>query len=358
MNTLTHLAKHSLQLCKIYIEGAEYEVLLDMIKSDIFPSIVCVEFHAIPHYDKNKMIELLLAHYDLVDIYNTDYTFLKKTGTNRTNQEYFHEFFLDLFPKDPVRTEYEAYLLLKDNPIESEHYVAIPWAFLINSKQLDRVPNIHVPGGFTVCQHIYYEKIIPILEKMGIDTLFTPHAQLHKKISNKIKIMPLAHFAVNGIPPSSSKNIFYSFVGTNTHWTRKEIFTMKHPKEAVILQRKNWHWWGKNQEQEKVEYQDILARSRFSLCPRGTGPSTIRFWESLQAGAIPVVIADDFVLPDGFNWKEAIIQIPEKNTKSLNDVLQKISPEQEKRMRVNCLRAFHLFSGENFISNIRLYYKK
>jgi FkbM family methyltransferase len=44
-------------------------------------------------------------------------------------------------------------------------------------------------------------------------------------------------------------------------------------------------------------YNEVLSDSVFSLCPEGAGPNTLRLWESLAVGAIPVVIADTWRPP-------------------------------------------------------------
>ncbi len=266
-----------------------------------------------------------------------------------------YEFHIDLFTKDKIETEYTAYKLLKEDPLpDSINYLAIPWAVLINTKQLEKVPKIKINGGFTICQHIHYEKIIPLLKKIGIDVLFTPH--VNKKYDG-VTVLPFPHLAVNGIMPNSNKNLWYSFIGYNTHWTRKFIFDNYSSKNNnIIIERKQWHFNGKNQKEEQEEYQDVLARSRFSLCPRGTGASTLRFWESLQAGAIPVIIADDMQLPTNFDWNLCTLQIPEKNINQLEQFLSKISQERENAMRKQCLEAYALFSGNNFVKIVRNYY--
>src|SRR5437763_1885888 len=82
---------------------------------------------------------------------------------------------------------------------------------------------------------------------------------------------------------------------------------------------------------------------KYYLCPRGVGPNTIRFWESLQAGAIPVLISDNMALPKGFNWDNCIIRIREKDILSINSILVSISPKKEEEMRENCLIAYELF---------------
>lgn len=93
------------------------------------------------------------------------------------------------------------------------------------------------------------------------------------------------------------------------------------------------------------------------MCPRGTGASTLRFWESLEAGAIPVLFADEMQLPPGFDWDTCVIRIKEKNVAHVEKVLRSISKEKEEEMHRACLQAYDLFSGDNFVKVIRDYYR-
>jgi hypothetical protein len=280
-----------------------------------------------------------------------------------------HEFFTEEFATDNVGTEHLAYQLLKKDPLHaSVSYVAIPWAVLINKKQLDRVEklNLKVANGFAICQHIKYEDIIPLLKKMGVKTLFTPHA-IREKVYDGVEVVAFPHLAANGIEGAINKDVWYSFIGcSNTHPVRKVLFGMQHPVNTIIIERKLWHWANAfkpgstsvdQQQAEALEYQEALARSRFSLCPRGTGASTIRFWESLQAGAIPVLFADAMTLPEGFDWDSCVIKIAEKEVKNLGKILSTISLEREAEMRIQCVKAYELFSEENFVRCIRLHFE-
>ncbi len=260
-------------------------------------------------------------------------------------------------------TDYKAYLIFKEHPIKKKvNYLTIPWRMLIKRKQLYRIPNIHIDGGFTICMHPFYERILPIIKRIGIDTVFAPHARKNQTYEG-IKILPFPIYPINGIGPAPQKDILYSFVGSNCHpyvQVRTQLFQMPTLKNCVIKERDIWHYLitGEQRKKEKEEYQDILARSRYSICPRGTGPSSIRFWESLQAGAIPVVIADDLWLPEGINWDECIVRIAEKDVHTINEVIQSIPYEQELIMRENCLKAAEFFAGNNFVSNVRSYYEE
>jgi hypothetical protein len=268
----------------------------------------------------------------------------------------------EFFTQDAVSTELTAYQLISNHPLKNNiNYVAFPWAVLINKNLLHTVPEINVENGYTVCQHIRYEKIIPILKKMGVKVLFTPHVD---KDYDGITVLPFPHLAINGINPSNiTKDICASFVGAEyTHHTRAQIFKLfAHDPRFVLLNRGNtWHFNLKPQllDYYTQEYQDILVRSRFALCPRGTGASTIRFWESLQAGAVPVLIADAMRLPDSFDWDKCIIKIKESDLNTIPTILDSISPEQELNMRSQCLIAYHKFANANFISPIINYYQK
>ena len=81
----------------------------------------------------------------------------------------------------------------------------------------------------------------------------------------------------------------------------------------------------------------VLLRSKFSLCPSGSGPNSIRLWESLALGSIPVLLADTLELPNHKLWDNAIVTILEKDIDNLVSILDNITLEKQKEMRKNCL---------------------
>lgn len=281
------------------------------------------------------------------------------------------EYRIDLFKKDYVTTEYLTYQLLKKYPLKKKvNYLAVPWARIINLRELektfDHFSGFKLKEGFTVCQHIKYKRVLPLLDKIGINILFTPHAK-QNEMYNRVKVLPFPHHAINGTPPAQEKDILYSFIGYINHPIREQLLTMPILESCIIKGREFWHFspdtlhpknlTKEEQAEQKKEYQDILARSRFSLCPRGTGSSTLRFWESLQAGSIPVLISDEMTLPREVNWKTCIIIILEKDILKLNDILQGISKRIEKKMHAKCLKAYTLFSGKNLVRTIKRHYR-
>lgn len=57
-------------------------------------------------------------------------------------------------------------------------------------------------------------------------------------------------------------------------------------KYEVAFKNKSWVTWRKVQRQEFFEY---LKKSKFVLCPRGNALDTFRFYDTIYAGAIPIV---------------------------------------------------------------------
>lgn len=284
----------------------------------------------------------------------------------------------DMFPLTAVPTEAMSRELLASDPIAHVNYAAVPWCELLKAKNVRAAKAIHVDGGFTICQHIDYQDIIPYCQEIGVDTIFTPHADGVGKPSwrdrlrqglrrltawrrgnhspaKPIRVLPFPHVAVNGIEPADRKDLLYSFIGCRTHASRDAIFDMPTRGDAFVECREQWHFYGDeaDRERDKRQYQEVLARSRYSLCPRGTGPSTIRFWESLQAGAIPVLFADAMQLPAGFDWDRCVIRIAESDVASSVVQIEQISSQQEAAMRAACLEAYEVFSGENLVRCIR-----
>lgn len=274
----------------------------------------------------------------------------------------FHEFYIDRFLEDRVLTEYTAYQTLKNEHSNLNiNYVAIPWAVLINKQQTHLVENVKVENGWTVCQHDYYEDFIPLMKKIGIKVLFTQNVN---NTYDGITVLPFPDIATNGIDPALTKDIYCSFVGSE--WTnpiRKKMFDLLQDKSGFTMIKRTgtWHFLNNNKdevEREKKEFQDILSRSKFSLCPRGVGANTFRFWESLQAGAIPILISDNLNLPDGVDWANTIVHINESEISSIPHTLKQINSSKEATMKTNCLKAFKQFSGKNFVSPIINHYIK
>ena len=83
-------------------------------------------------------------------------------------------------------------------------------------------------------------------------------------------------------------------------------------------------------------YNQLLSDSVFSLCPEGAGPNTLRLWESLAVGAIPVVIVEDWVWPSipgaGLRREDAVIKVRRDELAGLFARLRRMRVEEPERL--------------------------
>lgn len=59
------------------------------------------------------------------------------------------------------------------------------------------------------------------------------------------------------------------------------------------LQDKSWVSWP-GERLDRPAFIAALERSKFVLCPRGNGIDTFRFYDTIYAGAIPIVVREPF----------------------------------------------------------------
>ena len=70
-------------------------------------------------------------------------------------------------------------------------------------------------------------------------------------------------------------------------------------------------------------YADVIRSAPFALCPRGRGPGSVRLFETMQMGRVPVVIADDWVYPTRVDWPSCSITIPESQIDRIPAILDR-----------------------------------
>lgn len=74
-------------------------------------------------------------------------------------------------------------------------------------------------------------------------------------------------------------------------------------------------------------YRKELRRSTFCLCPRGWSPWTLRAYQAMMVGCIPVIIADEIELPyeNALDWTKLSVKIAEADAEKTIDILKLIS---------------------------------
>lgn len=278
-----------------------------------------------------------------------------------------YEYFTDIFKYEKFPVEYECYKQLKD--LDSLSYIAVPWTQILNSHWLN-YPNWHPAdyyfkilskekitqqNNFTVCQHDSYMSLKLYYKHLNITKVFTPLHDIEHKMDG-VEFIPIS-FTSSFNFVDTNKTVLFSFVGTYTSHPLRERMKSRINGEYIIY-RDSYHittdaFDGENKKiKEEEEYQNILQQSRFSLCPRGSSPSSVRFWECLHAGSIPILISDNWCLPE-WDWDNTIVKIKEKDFEQMNyndieSLLSKITEDQETAMRQNCLNAHRKFAKENY----------
>lgn len=72
-------------------------------------------------------------------------------------------------------------------------------------------------------------------------------------------------------------------------------------------------YWSDEHARLAARFRQHLDQCRFIACPRGNGLSSLRFFEALAWGRIPILIADDTALPlEGvIPYHEFVVRVPE-----------------------------------------------
>ena len=291
-----------------------------------------------------------------------------------------------------------------DNNLKVVHtYLGLPWATYIDNKLIPNLvlsyvrPRIsgmrslaHAHGYrlavHTVCQHIYWDRLINDFNRLGITDLHLSHLEnntlsLQRKFQLNIHSWPL--IAVNFVHNDRAKGFtvgksvnqkryLASFVGAYMPHYRSDIRVRLFKtaqndggKDLCVVLKDEWHFnkivyeeqvkkialqqdFLENHANATVEYNQILSDSVFSLCPEGAGPNTLRVWESMAVGAIPVILSDDWIPPDfnhyGFNLKECFVFFPTKDLDRLFAYLRSVDKETLAKLQANCMKYFELIN--------------
>lgn len=93
--------------------------------------------------------------------------------------------------------------------------------------------------------------------------------------------------------------------------------------------------------QTTLEYYENIKNSEYVLCVRGAGNFSVRLYETLLMGRIPIFINTDGLLPfeDNINWKQHVVWVEWKERRRIADIVsdfhQKISPEDFMQRQIN-----------------------
>jgi len=312
----------------------------------------------------------------------------------------------------PAITEQHAFRRMQEGSRLSPKgalYVAYPWATLIDKLQnkakdrdlhLDRFEQFCalLPAGVpkvTVCQHIHARRYLDLFRQAGIADVFWSHATPEDAAATTdavdLRLHPFPLYpvqVVEALPEAGAdadgvaRPHLFSFIGARANQyyitqARNWILDfLAEDSRGLVIGRDGWHYqkvvydhqvYGKAKEGDTAtlvdrsasdEFRDSLLNSTFSLCPGGSGPNSIRLWESIGAGAIPVILADSWAPPgDRRLWDLAAVFCTEtpEDVKALPDRLAAIAadPARLAQMRHAMRQIWILYGPQGFVSDVQ-----
>lgn len=78
----------------------------------------------------------------------------------------------------------------------------------------------------------------------------------------------------------------------------------------------------------RYDYEVLLQNATFCLVPRGRRLGSFRFLEALQAGCVPVLLSNSWVLPFGdvVDWNRAVVWADERLLLQVSFLLLLLGP--------------------------------
>lgn len=127
---------------------------------------------------------------------------------------------------------------------------------------------------------------------------------------------------LNGSPSFQcpAKEILVSFMGSLSGASNR----------GNVRQRMYDHLNGFAHFGQGPHWRDVMAKSTFTLCPRGLTPASFRLYEALSLGSIPIYIWDDVEwLPykDVIDWSEIAISVNVRDIEQIPDLIKAYSNE-------------------------------
>jgi hypothetical protein len=266
-------------------------------------------------------------------------------------------------------------------------YLGIPWATIVdrdsNAKSMMTVIGSRIKSAqellksfgmelkvHTVCQHIRWKQIFHHFKICRITDLCISHKIKGEDVFDGIALHPWILYAVNYFDKNRRQGFHQKKISDRTVIASFEGAYMKHYLSEVRIGLKQfegldgyhivikdlWHFnkvvynlqvksdekvLEDKVEDEVLKYNKLMSDTVFSICPSGAGPNSLRLWESLANGSIPVLLSDKQELPDlkalfpnkKYRWENVMVMHPEKDLKSLPERLKKISLTELVRMQ-------------------------
>ena len=130
-------------------------------------------------------------------------------------------------------------------------------------------------------------------------------------------------------PPDPDLPYLFSFMGSVRNAPiRRRLATLPHRRSFFQNTAEDFDriLHQKMERRERLDYDrryaELTKASKFVLCPRGLSASSIRLFETMRMGRVPVILSDQWLAPVGPRWEEFAIRIAEKDFAKIPRLLE------------------------------------
>jgi len=131
------------------------------------------------------------------------------------------------------------------------------------------------------------------------------------------------------------------------HNIRRRLLKLHNPSRGIVLVHSSNRAW---------DYADLMVNTKFALIVQGNGLHSYRLTEAMRANAIPVILADNYVLPfsEKILWEEFSIFVPQSDMMNIPAIIQRIDDERLAHMRERLAEVYekHFASFEQMIDTV------
>ncbi len=218
--------------------------------------------------------------------------------------------------------------------------------------------NFIVPAPIEDLVHHYLGNLLPIRQKREKPVI--GFCGLAKQDSWKMKLKTIAYQGVMltkqgrmGIPPYKGEILRAKALGILTDSPLVDTnFIIR--EQSVFLNNED-----PNQQRNlRIDFVQNIAESDYILCCRGSGNCSIRLFETLCCGKIPIFIDTDCVLPYNFaiDWKKYCVWVDEKELSQIAEKVAEfhnnLSPKEFIDLQHECRKLWkEWLSPEGFFAN-------
>jgi hypothetical protein len=294
---------------------------------------------------------------------------------------------------------------IKENRLEI--YLPLPWATYIDKKITPKEVTEYIKPkirgyrqlandcGFelrvhTVCQQIHWKRLLELFFDIGVTDLHLSHlTKAAIRACSSVNIIahswPLIGVNIENEDrrvglvfgkKTKERKYLYSFIGAHMPHYLSDVRVklnevLKADKEGVYALTNEWHFnkvvyeeqvsnrkiSGEDQvrhEDKTRKYNELISDSIFSLCPEGAGPNTLRIWESMAVGSIPVIIADDWIAPFSNSELDTFaVKVSRNEVTTLIPILKNIPTSKRQNMSTQCMSVYDKVKYKTCFGNLQ-----